>query len=72
MTPKIIGLIAVVLGTLALVYGGFTYAYPDNVANVGPLHVNVERHSSVFVPPVIGAVVIAGGLVLMFATKERS
>ena len=71
MTPKLIGLIAIVLGALALVYGGFTYAYPDNVATIGPMNVTVQRHASVFVPPLLGALTLAGGVaLLLFAPKQ--
>lgn len=72
MTPKLIGIAAIVLGALALAYGGFTYAYPENVANLGPVHVNVQRHASVFVPPVLGAIVIAGGAALLLSSTRKA
>ena len=71
--PRLIGLIAIVLGALALVYGGFTYAYRDNVSKVGPMNVSVQRHSSVFVPPALGAVVLASGVaLLLFSSRKES
>jgi hypothetical protein len=70
MSARIFGILIIVLGALALAYGGFRYAYRDNVANVGPVHVNVQKHETVFIPPLLGALAIAGGIALL-ATKER-
>ena len=71
MTAKVIGIVVILLGVLALTYGGFRYAYPDNVANIGPVHVNVERHGTVFVPPLVGALAIAGGIGLLLVNRRR-
>lgn len=64
-TVKIVGVIAIVLGALALGYGGFRYAWPDEVASVGPVHVVVERHENVLLPPALGAVSLAVGIGLL-------
>jgi len=60
------GVILIVLGVAALVYQGFTYTTQKNEANLGPIHVNKTEQHSVPVPPILGAVAIAGGLFLVF------
>lgn len=72
MSAKLLGIFTIVVGVAALVYGGFTFAYPDNVANIGPVHVTVQKHSSVLIPPLIGAVVVAGGIVLLVAAPKKA
>ncbi len=69
---KVIGIIVIVLGVLALTYGGFRYAYPDNVANVGPIHVNVERTNTVIVPPLIGALAVAAGIAILVTSAKKA
>lgn len=64
MPIKFVGAILIVLGALALTYGGFRYAYPDDV-EIGPISVDVTRHATLFVPPVVGILAIAGGVGLI-------
>lgn len=70
MPGRIIGVVVIVAGVLALMYGGFRYAYPDNVANVGPVHVTVQKHSTVLIPPLFGVLAIGTGMALL-ATSAR-
>ena len=50
---KIAGLILIVLGILALVYGGFTMVYPDKVVDAGPIEISVDKKKSVPLPPLL-------------------
>jgi drug/metabolite transporter (DMT)-like permease len=59
------GIILIVLGVAAIIYQGFNFTTTKNEANVGPIHVNKTEHHSVPVPPILGAVAIAGGLFLV-------
>ena len=62
---RIAGIVLVVLGVLALVYQGFTYTQTKNDVSIGSLQINHQEHHSVWVPPVVGAVFIVGGLGVM-------
>ena len=59
-------LILIVLGVLALVYGGFSYTKETHDAKVGPIELSVKDKETVNVPmwAGIGAVVIGAGLLL--------
>jgi hypothetical protein len=63
---RILGLILVVLGILAMVYGGFWYTKEETAAEIGPIEVRVERKERVNVPlwAGIGATVVGAVLVL--------
>ncbi len=66
MNPtKLVGMILIVLGALALGYGGFSYTKDTTAVKLGPLEVNVKEKETVNVPiwAGIGAIVI-GGLLL--------
>ena len=62
---KLIGVLLIVGGALALIYGGFTYTRHTSTANVGPVHVAVQHRQTVAVPIWAGiGVIVLGGLVI--------
>ena len=66
MNPmKMIGIVLLVAGALALIYGGFSYTRNSTALKVGPLEVQVKEKETVNVPlwAGIGAIVV-GGLML--------
>ena len=68
-----VGVVLIVLGALALAYQGFTYTHQDRVLDVGPLHATAEKHDRVSIPPVLGALTLAGRIALIvFASKKAS
>ena len=60
-----VGLILIVLGVLGLVYGGITYTRSRQAVDIGPLEVNVEEKESIPVPPLLGGLAIAAGVVVL-------
>lgn len=69
---RIIGIVLIVAGALALGYGGFSYTRETQQATIGPLHLSVQERQTVNVPlwAGIGALVIGGALVLVGARKN--
>ncbi|MEW5916045.1 MAG: hypothetical protein AB1762_06555 [Gemmatimonadota bacterium] len=68
-----VGLILIVLGTLGLVYGGVTYTRDRHEVELGPLEVNVEEKDRIPVPPVIGGLAVAAGVILLvLGGRKRS
>jgi hypothetical protein len=62
---KLLGAVLLVLGLLALAYGGFTYTKDTDRVNVGPVHVSVKDKQRVNIPLWAGVgVAIAGGVLL--------
>jgi len=60
-----VGVVLVVLGVVALVYQGVTYTSRETVIDIGPLHATADRERTFPIPPVLGIVAVAGGLVLL-------
>jgi hypothetical protein len=66
MKPMAIaGMVLVALGLVALVYQGVTYTSRETVIDLGPLHATADREKTLPLPPVLGIVAIAGGVVLL-------
>jgi hypothetical protein len=68
---KIIGVVLVVIGLIALAYGGITYTKRETILDVGPIEATAERRKTIPLPPVLGAVAVAGGIVLIVAGARR-
>jgi len=68
---KIIGLVLVVLGVLALVYGGISYNKNRTVLKMGSMSVTATEHKSIPVPAIAGVVVLIGGVALLLVDKRR-
>ncbi|MCX5800165.1 MAG: hypothetical protein NTX17_02075 [Candidatus Eisenbacteria bacterium] len=69
---KSIGILLVVLGVLALVYGGINYNKNRTVLQMGSMSVTATERKSIPVPAVVGVVVLIGGVALLVTGKRRS
>ncbi|HEX2585019.1 MAG TPA: LPXTG cell wall anchor domain-containing protein [Steroidobacteraceae bacterium] len=65
-TQKIIAILLLIIGTSALVYGGFSYTRETHQANLGSLHLSVDeqRHVNIPVWMGVGALLLGGALLL--------
>lgn len=67
---KLVGLILIVGGALALAFGGFSYTKDSSAVKIGPLELSMKQKESINVPLWAGvAAVVAGGLLLAFGKK---
>jgi hypothetical protein len=68
----IIGIILIVIGIIALVYGGITYTKREKVLDIGPIQATAEKQHTIPFPPVLGAICLAGGVVLVIVGNRQS
>jgi uncharacterized membrane protein YidH (DUF202 family) len=66
-----IGLILIVIGILALAYGGFSYTKREKIIDAGPLQVSADKEHTVPLPPILGALALAGGIVLVITGNKK-
>lgn len=62
---KALGALLLVLGVVALVYGGLSWTRKDTVIDAGPVEVTADKRESLAVPPLVGLALLVGGLVLV-------
>jgi uncharacterized iron-regulated membrane protein len=69
---RIVGLVLVVAGIVVLVWGGVFWTDRDTVINAGPLKVTTEEREGLPLPPVVGAIALVGGIILLLVPTGRS
>ena len=74
MKPIIlIGILLVILGGLALAYQGISYTRQEKVLDIGPIHATAETHERVPLPPILGGLMLAGGVALLvIGARQKS
>jgi hypothetical protein len=68
---KIVGVILLAAGVLALVYKGFTYTKETHDAKLGPIEFSVKERESVSIPVWIGVgLILVGGVLLVVGGRK--
>lgn len=68
---KVAGILLIVLGVLALAYGGFSYTKREKIVDLGPIQATAETEETVPLPPILGGLALAGGIVLLIAGSRK-
>jgi hypothetical protein len=72
MRPKmILAIILIALGITAFAYQGITYTTREKVVDLGPIHVTAEKTKTLPLPPIVGAIAIVGGIVLLVMGSKK-
>jgi hypothetical protein len=68
---RIVGLVLVVVGVVALLWGGVFWTNRDTVLDAGPIQVTTDKREGVRVPPILGGVVLLAGVLLVVLPDRR-
>ena len=60
-----VGILLIVLGALILAYQGINYTRQKDVLDVGSVHVTTDTHERIPLPPILGGLALAGGVILL-------
>lgn len=71
-TTTIAAIMLIVIGGVALGYHSITYKTQENVVDLGPLKVTTEETHTLPLPPIVGALALAGGVVLLIIGRKKS
>jgi uncharacterized membrane protein YidH (DUF202 family) len=66
----VLAVILIIIGVIALAYGGFNFTTKEKVAEVGPLKLEKDKTHSVPLPPILGVVALVGGVVLLVVSRR--
>ena len=68
-TKTIVAVLLVTLGIVVLAYSGITFTTPGKPVEFLGMH--IQTTDSHFVPPVVGALALVGGIVLLLVKPKR-
>ena len=72
-TPLIaIGVVLILLGAMALVWQKVSYTKRETVVEVGPVNITADTKKTVPLPPILGGIAMAGGVVLVIVGAKKS
>jgi hypothetical protein len=69
---KVLGIVLILAGILALAYGGFSYTTHKRAVDMGPLQIETSKKHQVLFPPVLGICGIVVGGALLFVGRSKS
>ena len=66
MNAKVLlGIVLLVVAALSFVMGGVSFTSEETVLDIGPIEATAETTDTVPLPPIVGAIALIGGLVLL-------
>jgi hypothetical protein len=72
MKATSVGIALIILGVIMMIYTGFNYVTTKNVVDIGDLKINKDVNHLVQWPPILGAVLLVGGVLLIVTNKNKS
>ena len=66
----ILGIALVVIGLVVLAYQGLTYTTQKKVIDIGPIQATKEEHHTTLLPPILGALALLGGIVVIVSDRR--
>ncbi|MDD3813866.1 MAG: DUF3185 domain-containing protein [Desulfocapsaceae bacterium] len=70
-TTTILAILLIAIGIVAFGYQGITYTSRENVVDLGPLQMTAETEKTLPLPPIVGAIALVGGIVLLVVGKKQ-
>jgi len=64
-TTTIIALMLIAIGIAAFGYQGITYTTREKVVDLGPLQMTAEKTRTFPLPPIVGGLTLAGGILML-------
>ncbi|HEY0106550.1 MAG TPA: hypothetical protein VGB91_10735 [Rhizomicrobium sp.] len=69
---SLIGVVLIVLGVGALLFGHFSYTETKPLIDAGPIHVSTQQDHTVWIPTIAGIVVLLAGAGLVVAGRRAA
>lgn len=70
-TTTLIAVILIVIAIVAFGYQGITYTTREKVLDIGPLHMTAEKTRTLPLPPIVGAIALTGGILLLVLRRKK-
>jgi hypothetical protein len=67
----IIAIVLIAIGVVSLAYQGITYNTREKVLDLGPIQATADKERTIPLPPILGGLALAGGVVLLVVGARR-
>jgi uncharacterized membrane protein HdeD (DUF308 family) len=67
---RLVGIVLIVIGIIALAYQGITYTTHKKVLDIGPIQATKEERHTVPLPPIVGVVALVAGVVIIVSGRR--
>jgi len=71
-TNTLLAIILIAVGIVAFAYQGITYTTREKAVDLGPVHVMTEKTRTLPLPPIVGAIALVGGIVLLVMESKKA
>ena len=68
----IFGVLLIVIGIAAFSYQGITFKTREKAVDLGSLQVTTERTKNIPIPPIVGAITLVGGIILLVGSNKTN
>ena len=70
MQTRSLGIIIMVIGIIMIAYTGFNYVTTEKVVDLGPIEINAKENHPVQWSPIVGVILLIGGILMMARSKK--
>ena len=68
----LVGIALILLGIVAFAYQGISYTSREKIVDVGPLQASVDTKKTIPLSPLLGGLVLVGGIVLVLVGAKKA
>jgi hypothetical protein len=68
---KLVGIVFIVLGVLALVYQGIQYTTKEKIVDIGSIKISADTKKTIPLPPIVGGIALVSGVALILADRRK-
>ena len=69
---KTTGIVLAIIGLLMIIFTGLNFKTKEKVIDAGPIEINKEKTHHVNWPPIFGAALFAGGMVMIAMDRKKT
>ena len=71
-TRQILGILLIVVGLISLIWGGLSWTREETVLDIGPIEATRRERETIPIPPIVGGLLLAGGVVLLVLRSRQN